>query len=120
MPRTQQIIHNGKSIFYMDFSNIALASEIRNIINESIMYIHSQAPESVLTLSNISSMRFSNEVKDLFNDFIEGNKPFIKASAVIGLNGLQFIFNGLLKITHRNIKTFSSEIEAKNWLAAME
>jgi len=119
MPGTQQIIHNGKTIYYMDFSNVALASEIRNIINESIAYIRSQPLESVLSLSNITNMSFSNEIKDLFNDFIEGNKPFIKASALIGLNGLQFIFIGLLKITHRNIKPFSSEMEAKNWLATI-
>ena len=65
-------------------------------------------------------MRFTQEIKDLFNAFIEGNKPYIKASAVYGLNGLQFIFNALLRITNRHINSFNSEIEAKDWLAERE
>ena len=116
MPGTQQINYKGKTIYYMDFSYVAQASEIRTIMNESIQYIRSQPPESVLSISNITGMRFSNEIKSLFNDFIRENKPFIKASAVVGLNGLQLIFNGLLKVTGRHINSFSSDTEAKEWL----
>ncbi len=114
-----QIIYNGQVILYMDFSNVLQASEIKSIILESALYIRSQPTGSVLTLSNISGMRFTQEIKDLFTDFIEGNKTYIKASAVIGLNGLQLIFNGLLKVTNRHINSFNNEIEAKDWLIAV-
>jgi len=114
----QPIIYKGRTIIYMDFSNCAHASDIRNIMHESLQYIRSQPPETVLSLSNITGMRFTQEIKDLFNEFIEGNKPYIKASAVIGLNGLQLIFNGLLKVTHRDINSFDTDIAAKEWLVA--
>jgi hypothetical protein len=103
----------------MDFSNINQASEIKRIMIESATFIRSQPAGTVLSLSNITGMRFTQEIKDLFNEFIEGNKTYIKASAVIGLNGLQLIFNGLLKITNRHINSFNSEIEAKDWLVAV-
>lgn len=119
MPGAQQILHNGQVIFYMDFSNINHTSEIKNIMNESAVYIRNQPSGSVLSLSNITGMRFTQEIKVLFNDFIKENKPYIKASAVIGLNGLQLIFTGLLKVTNRNINSFNSEIEAKEWLFSM-
>ena len=118
MPGIQQINYKEKVIFYMDFSNVALASEIRKIMHESTLYIRNQSPASVLTLSNVNGMRFTQEIKDLFNEFIEGNKPYIKASAVFGLNGLQLIFNGLLRVTNRHIDSFGSEKDAKDWLVS--
>lgn len=118
MPRIQQIQYKEKNIFYMDFSNAATAAEIRNIINESIQYIRNQPATSVLALSNVTGMRFTQEIKEMFNAFIDGNKPFIKGSAVYGLNGLQLILNGILKVTNRHINSFNSETEAKDWLIA--
>ena len=119
MSRTQQIEYKGKNIFCIDFSNVAKASEIKEIIHESVQYIRSQPAESVLTLTNVTGMSFSNEIKELFNDFIKGDKPYIKASAVYGLNGLQIIFSSLLRITDRSIKNFTGEQEAKDWLISL-
>lgn len=54
-----------------------------------------------------------------FQDFVKGNKPYVKASAVVGLSGLQqIVYNGIMKITGREIKSFSTLAEAKDWLAA--
>jgi hypothetical protein len=119
MAKTQLLIHNRKTIFQMDFSNLSNVNEISNLINESIAHIRNQPHESVLTLTNIQGMHFSGEIKDLFNDFIAGNKPFVKAGAVIGLGGLQqIIYNSLMKVTGRDIKAFTSADDAKNWLVS--
>jgi hypothetical protein len=118
MARTQQIIHKGKTIFHMDFSNISSVHEINSVINEGINHIRKQPMGSVLTLTNISGMHFNSEIKDLFQIFIKGNKPFVKSGAVVGLSGLQqLVYNGLMKITGRDIKSFNSITEAKDWLA---
>ncbi len=118
MPRTQQILHGGKKIFHMDFTNLTNVQDIKGVINESVKHIRSQPANSTLTLTDINGMHFSNEIKDLFSDFIKGNKPYVKAGAVVGLNGLQqILYNGLMKITGRDIKSFSSIQTAKDWLA---
>jgi hypothetical protein len=118
MSNTQHLVHNRKPIFHMDFSNLNNPAEIKGLIDESIRYIRTQPPSSVLTLTNIQGMHFSNEIKGMFNDFIKGNKPYVKAGAVIGISGLQqIVYNGLMKVTGRDIKAFSSAEEAKNWLA---
>ena len=118
MPKTQQLVHNRKTIFHMDFSNLNNVPEIKSLINESVRYIRSQPFGSVLTLTSIQGMHFNNEIKDLFSDFIKGNKPYVKAGAVLGVSGLQqIIYNSLMKITGRDIKAFSNSEEAKNWLA---
>jgi len=117
MPRTQQITHKGKVIFQMDFSKLSNIEEIKSVINESVKHIRVQPKESILTLTIIEEMHFSNEIKDLFNDFIKGNKPYVKAGAVVGLSGLQqIVYNGLMKITGRDIRSFNNELTAKDWL----
>lgn len=120
MPRTQQIIHGGKKIFHMDFTNLNNVQEIKGVINESIQHIRKQPVGSTLTLTDLNGMHFSNEIKDLFSDFIKGNKPYVKAGAVVGLSGLQqILYNGLMKLTGRDIKSFSNHQSAKDWLASM-
>lgn len=117
MPRAQQVSHKGKIIFHMDFTNLKNVAEINSVINDSVKHIRVQPLGSLLALTNISGMHFNNEVKDLFQQFIKGNKPYIKASAVVGLSGLQqVVYNGLMKITGRDIRSFSSPEEAKEWL----
>ena len=103
----------------MDFTNLNNVQEIKSLINESVAHIRKQPQNSLLTLTNIEGMHFSNEIKDLFGDFIKGNKPYVKAGAVVGLSGLQqILYNGLMKITGRDIKSFGSINEAKDWLVS--
>jgi hypothetical protein len=117
MARTQTILFKGKQIYLMDFSNIKNSQEISTIINEATKHIRNQPLASVFTLTNLEGMHFNNEIRELFHDFIKGNKPFVKAGAVIGLSSLQqLIYNGLMKMTGRDIKSFSDIDNAKTWL----
>jgi len=88
MKEPQLINHQGKSIFYMDFSGLREFNEIKHVVSKSIEYIRSQPEKSVLTLTNLDGIHFNTEIKNLFVDFISGNKPHIKASSVIGMTGL--------------------------------
>ena len=118
MPRTQQINHNGKTIYFMDFSGLRDVHEIKGVITQSVAHIRSKPSQSVFTLTNIKDMHFSSEIKEMFTDFVKGNKPFVKAGAVVGLNGLQqIIYNGMMKITGRDIKSYNTLDSAKDWLA---
>jgi hypothetical protein len=119
MKKTQQLIHDKRAIFYMDFSNLSNLQDINGIIDESIGFIRKQSIGSVLTLTNITGMHFNNEIKDVFNSFINGNKPYVRAGAVIGLSGLQkIIYNTLMRINWRDIKSFNNSEEAKKWLVS--
>lgn len=118
MNRTQQFEYMGKVIFQMDFTNVNSIEQIVGIINDGKDHIRSQPKGSVLTLTNITGMHFNNEIKALFQEFINENKPYVKAGAVVGINGLQqIIYNGLMKITGREIKSFPNSESAKAWLA---
>lgn len=111
------INHKGKDIFYMDFSKLSSKRKISNLIEKSIEYIRSQPPNSLLTMTNIQGMHFSIEIKDMFTQFVKGNKPYVSAGTVLGMAGLQsIVYNGIMKLTGRNIKSMKSIDEAKEWL----
>jgi hypothetical protein len=117
MARTLNINHQGKNIYYMDFGSLQKVEEINAVIAEAKQYILNQSPSSILALTNLEGMHFNNQIKDLFTDFVKGNKPFVKASAIVGIHGLkQIVFNGVMKITGRDLRSFSDIESAKSFL----
>lgn len=117
MGRTQIVDLQGHKIYYMDFSNLNSTDEIIKVINEAKSFIRCQPPGSVTALTNIDGMHFNNDIKDLFADFVKSNKPYIKVSAVVGVTGLkQIVYNGVMKLTGRDVKAFSNMSVAKSWL----
>ena len=117
MNRTQIIDHQGKKIFFIDFSDLTSVAEIKKVILDAQKYICSQPKSSVNTLTSVEGTHFNNEIKDLFADFLKGNKPFVKASAIIGISGLkQIMFNSLMVISGRDSHSFSTLDQAKDWL----
>lgn len=116
--KTQLISHAGRTLFYMNFAGLRDEKEITSVIKESAYFIRHQPVNSVLGLTNIDGMHFNGSIKDLFVEFVKGNKPFLKASAVVGIVGLkQLMFNGVMKVSGRDIKSFNSIEEAKDWLS---
>lgn len=102
----------------MDFSNLKSEQEIKEIIEKGKTFIRSQSMASVLTLTNISNMHFNNQIKELFTIFVKDNKSYVKAGAVIGISGLQgIVYNAVMKLSGRNLKSMRSVDEAKDWLA---
>lgn len=119
MDRAKEITHKGKKIFFMDFSNITTIEEITKIIEYSANYIRTKPVASLYTLTTIENMRFNNDIKDKFTEFVKGNKPYVKAGSVVGISGLQtFVYNAIMKITGRNLKAMGSLDQAKDWLAS--
>jgi hypothetical protein len=119
MDRVQIIQHQGKKILYIDFTSLDSVDLISSVLQEVKTYVHAQPPFSVYSLVNVEGMHFNNKVKEMFTEVVKSNKPYVKASAVIGVSGLlQIMFNGLMKITGREVKSFNSLELAKNWLVS--
>ncbi|MBN1925502.1 MAG: hypothetical protein JW798_06690 [Prolixibacteraceae bacterium] len=112
------IYYNQKRIIYIDFSNIKKTEEIYALMEEAKRFIAVNLPKSVLTLTNLTGMHFNNEVFNRFTAYVKVNAPYVKASAVVGMNGMmQIFYNSFTRITGRDVKAFSTEYEAKKYLA---
>jgi len=119
MNRSKIITHQGKEILYQDFSGLKTADEVNDVITKNRVYFHSRPLGTAMSLANIEGMHFNNQIKDLFMNFVKENKPYMKASAIIGVTGLkQVVFNGIMKITGRDVKSFNNEDQAKEWLVS--
>jgi len=117
MGKTGIINHKGREIFYIDFSNSKNQDEVFLTINEASKYITSQKENSLYLLTNLSNAFFNSAVKNRMKEYLEQNKPYTKKSAVFGMNGLiRILYNGLMKLTRRDVRSFETEEQAKDYL----
>jgi hypothetical protein len=117
MDRVHMIDYLNKKILFIDFSDLKSFNEIKDVTIKAQEYIHSQPSSSVYTLTTVEGTHFNSEIREMFTVYMKGNKPFVKASAVIGVSGLkQIMYNTLMKLTGRDTRSFSSLDQAKTWL----
>jgi hypothetical protein len=117
MKRIYFIDHKGTQILYVDFSNL-LPSQLPVCIEEAKKIIGAEPENSLLTLTNVTNMRFDYDSSQTIIDFSKHNKPYIKAAAVIGISGIQTVILNSVKIsTKREFAIFDDIEKAKDWLA---
>jgi hypothetical protein len=64
-------------------------------------------------------LHFDREILTMFSGYTAANKPYIKASAIIGIAGLLNIaLSSVERTAIRDIHSFDSETEALDWLVA--
>jgi hypothetical protein len=106
----------GKSVVVVDLSNLAPAETLL-VLPEAHKVISSMAQNSVLILTDVTNAKYDKAVADGIKNFVKDNTPYAKASAVVGVEGVQAILlQTAIFITRRDIKTFPNRIEAINWL----
>ncbi|MGF7140150.1 hypothetical protein [Roseimarinus sediminis] len=115
------IEHKGKTIIYLDFSNLRKLQEIKELETEGGKIIRQRNIHSALVLSNLEHMYFNHEIRTHFIKVARENTSFVKASAVIGLYGMiAFVFNGFLEASSRNIRSFKTMAEALEYLTSFD
>jgi hypothetical protein len=119
MRKPEIISYKGKTIIYLDFTNMKDKDEIVKLEKEGSDWIRSQALSSVYTLTNMEAMFFNNDLKKWFEDIVKQNAPYVKAGAVIGMTGLiSIMYNAFVTVTGRSIKSCKSKEEALEYLAS--
>jgi len=116
MERVRFIEHQHKRILYLDFSD-ATPQEICVLLEQVRKIVAKQPRKSLRTLANVRNARFNSDVRHIILDVIKHNKPYVMASAIFGLRGLQnILFNGIIMVTKRKFEVCQSMEEAKDWL----
>ena len=115
--RVKFITHNGAELLHLDFKGCG-PSDIMEVIKESKPVIASRPEKSVLTLTDMSDIRFDEAVTNALKEFTAHNKPYVRAGAVVGVTGLKrIIFEAVIRFSKRKLSTFTTLDEAKEWLS---
>ena len=113
------INYDGKEIYYLDASNQTTMNiqEIREDMENVKKLISSKPPKSVLMITNVTNARFNNEMVELFKEYANHNTPYVKASALVGVSGIQKVVLTTVKaLTGRDYYLANSLEEAKEWV----
>ncbi len=83
--------------------------------------IAAEPPLSILCLVDTTGSKFDIEISKAIQAFSEHNKPYMKMTALVGVEGLQkVIYFAVLTFTKRtNIVLKNSREEALDWLVAV-
>src|SRR5512142_101647 len=118
MKRSYWIEHKGRRIVFIDFAHTDLEG-VYQAIEDAKPIIASQPHGSVLCLVETMGTPFSMDVSQAMKEFTMHNKPFMKMTALVGVDGLQkVIFNAVIVFTRRhNLVVKQSREEALDFLA---
>ncbi len=118
MERVRFIQHNGKEILFLDFS-ACKPEEVLPLVDEAKAVIRTRPPQSLLTLTDVTNMRFDDKVSERMKEFTAHNKPYVRAAAVVGIVGLKkILFDAVMIFSKRKLYAFDSVDQAKVWLAS--
>jgi len=117
MNRIQLLSHNKKSIIKINLAN-CLPEETLDILPQAKKVISAQSRSSALVLVDVSNAKYNPAVSEAIKEFVRSNQPYIKASAVVGADGVRMVLLTTVSlITHRDIRSFAQENQALDWLA---
>src|SRR5919204_2772394 len=116
MERVRIVTHRGTRIVFQDFSNVLSPEEGMRAIEEARAFMEQQ-PKGVLLLTDVTGSTFDQRVVDAMEQLAAHHKPFVAASAIVGLSPIQrVVYAAVVKITGRVVRPFTSIDEAKDWL----
>lgn len=116
MRRIKFIVHNWRQILLLDGSYCTVDEAVKSI-DEAKEVIRSQPESSLLILTDVTGAKYSLEVIEKLKEFAAGNKPYVRASAVVGLDGLQkVVYNAVSLFSKRTFPVFDDVDKAKDWL----
>ncbi|NOZ48045.1 MAG: STAS/SEC14 domain-containing protein [Chlorobi bacterium] len=108
--------YRGTEILLNDRSNLRTDDIIENV-KQSIEFVKKSGKTDILYLVDNSNTIITPEVRDFIKQAAKDLDPFIKKSAVIGVNRAQSIMLNILNtITKMSIKAFDDIDRAKEWL----
>ncbi|MBZ5589499.1 MAG: hypothetical protein LAO05_13135 [Acidobacteriia bacterium] len=118
MERVQFIRHGGASILKVDLSHPTNLDESLATIRQAKAVVSTHPPKSLLILTDVAGTTFNTKAVEEMKNYTKFNTPFIKASAVIGLSGLQrIIYDAIIKVIGRAVVSFDTEAQALDWLS---
>jgi hypothetical protein len=118
--RIRFVDHRGQQILLVDVTNCTTAEmiEIGRLVPS---YVSSEPRGSVLLLADFTGSKFDKSAVETLKQATVFDRPHIKRSAWVGIEGMPKVFYDNLKaFSQRDLPTFKTREEALDWLVAEE
>jgi hypothetical protein len=117
--RIKFVLHHGARLLIFDLSGCG-SSEVLELIKKAGKVIQAEPEQSVLLATLTFNTHFSREVMSELRTYVDNNRPYVRASAVVGISGLQeIVINALKAEAGREIAVFDDLEKAKDWLLSV-
>jgi hypothetical protein len=116
--RIEEFTQDGKNFMYIDFSGYRTNEEFIDLILIAEPLIANYPKMSLYTISNIDNIRLDSKLKEIIAKYMEHNKPYVKYSALFGLDGIKKVMaSSIAKMSGReNIHFAFTKEKAIEWL----
>ena len=115
--KTGEYAYNGRKIIFLDLKGVE-PEGIKSRVEIAKTLIFASQTNSVLLLTDFRDMRYDRERTDYAKQVSIDIKPFVKKSALLGIEGLKkIIMQSLMVFSGRtNMKPFLEVKDALEWL----
>jgi hypothetical protein len=118
MERIATITYKGKQILVEDFTNMGSTPEFFELIKIAQVKIASFPEKSVLAVFDATGTRYNSDMLNAMKEFTKNNTPYIKAAAVVGIDGmLKIALMAVSNFSGRPFNPFADRQSAMDWLA---
>lgn len=116
--RSKWIEHNGKQIFYQDFSKLFYNSAaVKEELKEVQEIVKAQPKDSMLILTDMRDTNVGSDLLPAMNAASSATKDHVHKTAVLGVTGAKRKLADLLTaLTGQQLKYFDDIESAKRWL----
>ena len=120
MARAHVMLHKNARIVHIDLSNASF-HDIQQAVSDAKPHIQGQPAKSVLCWVKTEGTKISTEISSLLKEFTLQNKPFIKMTAITGVEGVQkVVISAIIMFTKRdNLVVKNNREEALDFLASI-
>jgi hypothetical protein len=114
-----ELNYKGKNIICLDVAGMKLKDkqEFKKHIEFAEEKIREHSPKSLLLITNVTGTGFNTEVSAIMGEYAMHNTPYVKASALVGVSGVQKVVLAAIKaLTGRDFYLTDTMEEAQEWL----
>jgi hypothetical protein len=106
-------------IVLLDFSGIRDPDDNLHLAAEARKLVAAQGLGNALVLTDVTGSAFTEKAVNSLRDLARDNKPYVRASALIGLSALtRVVFRAVMALSSRDIRACGSRAEAIAYLLA--
>jgi len=104
-------------IVLQDFSGLRVPADVVLLIGVARDFMEKQPKGEMLVLTDFSDSTFDREVANAMRALAEHHKPWVKASALVGLTPLmRLVYRSIVALTRRDIHVCETRAEAVAYL----